>query len=68
MATLQFLCFWLHCTACGILVPQPGIEPTPPALEVWSLNHWTAKEVLHYSFLIVPPLFLHFLTSLIKTV
>ena len=19
--------------ACGILVPQPGIEPTPPALE-----------------------------------
>ena len=30
----------------GVLVPQPGIEPTPHALEVQSLNHWTAKEVL----------------------
>ena len=28
-----------------ILVPQPGMEPTPPALDVWSLNHWTVKEV-----------------------
>ena len=36
--------FWPRCAACGILVPQPGIEPTPPALEVWSLNHWTARE------------------------
>ena len=25
--------FWPHRTTCGILVPQPGIEPTPPALE-----------------------------------
>ena len=33
---------------CGILVPQLGIEPTPPALEVWSLNQWTTKEVLKY--------------------
>ena len=31
--------------ACGILVPQPGIEPTPPAVEAQSLNHWTAREV-----------------------
>ena len=31
--------------ACGILVPQPRIEPTPPALEVWSINHWTPREV-----------------------
>ena len=22
-----------HCMACGILAPQPGIEPTPPTLE-----------------------------------
>ena len=28
-----------------ILVPQPGIEPTPPAVEVWCLNHWTAVGV-----------------------
>ena len=24
---------------------RPGIEPVPPALEVQSLNHWTAREV-----------------------
>ena len=30
---------------CGILVPQPGIEPTPPAVEAQSLNHWTTSEV-----------------------
>ena len=23
-----------------ILIPQPGIKPAPPVLEVWSLNHW----------------------------
>ena len=32
--------------ACGILVPQPGIELAPPAFEVWSLDHWTTIEVL----------------------
>ena len=26
-------------------LPQPGIRPMPPELEVWSLNHWTAREV-----------------------
>ena len=34
--------------ACGILVPQPGIEPMPPALEAQSLNHWSAREVPHF--------------------
>ena len=35
----------------GILVPQPGIEPTPSALEVQSFNHWTTREVSeHKSF------------------
>ena len=33
--------------ACVILVPRAGIEPTPPAVEAWSLNHWTAREVPH---------------------
>ena len=28
-----FLTFWLHPTACGILVPWPGIKPTPSTLE-----------------------------------
>ena len=30
--------------ACGILAPRPGIEPMPPAVEAWSLNHWTNRE------------------------
>ena len=32
----KFFYFWPHCTSCGILVPQPGIKPTPPAKEAWS--------------------------------
>ena len=40
------LSFWLPHVACGILVPWPGIEPMPPALEAQSLNHLTAREVL----------------------
>ena len=31
---------------CGILVPQPGIKLMLSALEAWSLNHWTTREVL----------------------
>ena len=37
--------FWPRCVACGILAPRPGTEPVPPAVEAWSLNHWTAREV-----------------------
>ena len=29
---------------CGILVPQPGIEPGPLAVRTWSPSHWTARE------------------------
>ena len=32
------------------LVPRPGIEPGPPALGVWSLTHWTTREVPAKSF------------------
>ena len=39
--------------ACGILVPQPEVEPVPPAVEAQSLNHWTAREVLVMGILIV---------------
>ena len=28
------------------LSSQIRIEPAPPAVETWSLNHWTTKEVL----------------------
>ena len=27
------------------LVPQPGIEPVPPAVEAQNFNHWTTGEV-----------------------
>ena len=36
-----FAYFWQYCTACGILIPQPGIKPS----EVQSPNHWTARQV-----------------------
>ena len=38
--------------ACGILVPQPGIKPAPPAGEVRSLNHWTTREVPENGFFV----------------
>ena len=37
--------FWPCHTTYGILVPWPGIKPLPPAVEAWSLNHWTTREV-----------------------
>ena len=36
---------WPHCTACGILLPRPGIKPVSPAVEAQHPNHWTAREV-----------------------
>ena len=44
--------FRLCGAACGILVPQPGIEPVPPAVEGWSPNLWTAREFSLKPFLI----------------
>ena len=38
---LSVCLFW----SCGILVPWPGINPCPPAVEVQGGNHWTAREV-----------------------
>ena len=37
---------WLHHAAYGILVPQLGVEPMPPALKAQSLNQWTTRKVL----------------------
>ena len=42
---LFFFCFGLTVWHGGILIPQPGIEPRPPALGVRSLNHWLTREV-----------------------
>ena len=41
-----FVCYSPHLHAIQILIPWYGIEPVYPALEVLSLNYWTAKEVL----------------------
>ena len=35
----------MQCSMLGILVPQPGIKHTSPALAAQSLNHWTTREV-----------------------
>ena len=40
-----FFLFSPHHTACRILVPRAGIEPTPSPVEAQSLNYWTAREV-----------------------
>ena len=39
------LVLWPGCADCWILVPPPWNESVPPALEGWSLNHWTTREV-----------------------
>ena len=43
--------FFPH-TAWYVEIPQPGIEPMPllpsHAVAVWSLNHWTTREVLDH--------------------
>ena len=50
------LCFvlfcWPHHVARGILVPRPGIEPTPSAVKARSPNHWISGEVPMTSVLI----------------
>ena len=46
-----FVCFsffWPCHMACGILVPQPGIEPRPSKVRAQSLNHWTTRQFLGY--------------------
>ena len=40
-----FFFLWPCHVEGGILAPRPGIEPVPPAVEAWSPNHWTAREV-----------------------
>ena len=43
--------FWLHPAACGILVPWPGTETVPFAVEAQSPNHRTTRATI-MSFLI----------------
>ena len=44
MVVCLFVSLCPHHTANEILVPGPGIEPMPPAVEAQSLSHWTARE------------------------
>lgn len=30
--------------ACRILVPHPGTESVPSAVEAWCLNYWIARD------------------------
>ena len=39
--------------ACGILVPWPGIETVPAAVEALCLNHWTAREIPRQFFILM---------------
>ena len=48
---LQLLDNNFFAMACEILVPQVGIEPRPPPIEVQHLNHWTCRKVPSPSFL-----------------
>ena len=50
-AIISFFLFLLDFTACRILVPQPGIEPMPPTMGVWSPSHWTTQELSGTQFL-----------------
>ena len=57
---LLFLFIYLFIWPHGFWdLPWPGIKPVPPAVEVWSLNHWTVREV-HQS-LVSSSYFLYFL-------
>ena len=49
----HFFSFFLfgRAVACGILVPQTGIEPMPAAVDAQCLNHWTATGVPKQSML-----------------
>ena len=49
--TFLFFFFWPRRVARGILVPRPGIKHAPPAVEAWSLNLWSAREVPWVPFL-----------------
>ena len=38
--------FFFGYTLQHVELPWAGIKPVSPALEVWSLNHWTTREVM----------------------
>lgn len=47
---ILFIYFWLCYATCETLALWLGIKPVPYALEVWSLNHCTAREISYSPF------------------
>lgn len=49
---IKFIYFFglLH-SACGILVPQPRTEPSPPAVDAQSVHHWTTRKTPKFTVL-----------------
>ena len=45
------MCVYIYATSCTL----NRIKPMPSAVEVWSLNHWTAKEALGILYFIWHP-------------
>ena len=43
-----FFFFFFCCKACEILVPEPGIEPRPSAVKMWSANHQEGRLILSH--------------------
>ena len=52
--------------ACGILDPQTGMQPTPPAFKVLGLYYWTAREVPLSDFSFFKQSLLHMNSSMPK--
>ena len=48
MLLLLFMFWFFGPEVYGILVPRPGIKPTPPALAGEVFNHWIDRKVPKY--------------------
>lgn len=44
-SSIHFVGRGAHHAICGILVPQPEVQPESPAVHFQSPNHWTNKKV-----------------------
>ena len=44
-ASIYTLFFFFGRIVWHVELPLPGIEPMPPAVEAWNLNHWTTREI-----------------------
>ena len=49
MQFFNYYYFFGHTGAFGILIPHPGIEPTPLGVKTLSPNYWTPREFPVYN-------------------